>query len=167
MIGTLAFQDAFEKAERSVFRLETLQNYAGDLNFDRYLAGEVWQDTDSKRHWVDLVRRRVSQGVVMQRVHVVTEPWSDYVQFELTWSYPPNVAAGEDVRIITAPTAWPAPDFWLFDDQQVWLMHYDSEGVLGRVEDVSASETTVRACRARKQQALTASEPLRAVSAAC
>jgi hypothetical protein len=167
VIGTSAFQDAFEKAQRSVFRLETLQHYAGDPNFDRYQAGEAWQDTDSKRHWVDLVRRRVNQGVVMQRVHVVTEPWSDYVRFELTWSYPPNIAAGEDIRIITAPTAWPGPDFWLFDDRQVWLMHYDANGVLVQVEDVSASETTVRACQVRKQQALTASEPLRAVTSTC
>lgn len=164
MIGSPAFQDAFERAEQSIFRLETLQHYAGDPNFDRFQAGEPWQDTDSKRHWVKLVRRRVSHGVVLQRVHVVVEPWSDYVRFELTWSYPPNVEAGEDVRIITTPTAWAGPDFWLFDDHRVWLMHYDATGVLVQVEDASASETVVRTCRVRKQQALAASEPLHVVS---
>ena len=108
MIGTAAFQDAFENATRSIFRLETLQHYAGDPNFDRFLARKTWRDTESKRHWVNLVRRRVGQGVCMQRVHVVTEPWSDYIRFELTWSYPPNVAAGEDIRIVTTPGGWPA-----------------------------------------------------------
>lgn len=167
MIGTPAFQDDFENAQESVFRLETLQHYAGDPNFDRFRAGEAWQDTDSKRHWIDLLGRRTGQGVVMQRVHVVTEPWSDYVRFELTWSYPPNVAAGEDIRIVTSPTAWPGPDFWLFDDRRVWVMHYDSDGVLVQVEDVSTSEITVQECRVRKRQALTAGAPLHAVASRC
>jgi len=78
VIGTRAFQDAFETARHSIFRLETFQFYAGDPNFDRFLAGGSWQDTDSKRHWLDLVRRRVADGVTMQRVHTVTEPWTDY-----------------------------------------------------------------------------------------
>jgi hypothetical protein len=160
VIGTAAFQQAFENAQRTIFRLETLQYYQGDPGFDRYQAGEAWQDTDSKRHWVDLVRRRVSQGVLMQRVHVVTEPWSDYIRFELTQSYPPNLTAGEDIRIVTAPAPWVGPDFWMFDDQQVWLMHYDEAGALVGVEDASASTATVRACVARKEEALAASTPL-------
>lgn len=164
MIGSEAFQEAFENAQRSIFRLETLQYYADDPNFDRFVTGETWQDTDSKRHWVDLVQRRVGEGVVMQRVHVVTEPWSDYVRFELTWSYPPNAAAGEDIRILTTAARWAGPDFWMFDDQQVWLMHYDAAGALERVEDASASESTVRACLARKKRAMEGSEPLPAVS---
>jgi len=163
VIGTSAFQEAFETARHSIFRLETLQYYAGDPNFDRFTAGETWQDTDSKRHWVELVQRRSGQGVVMQRVHAVTEPWTDYVRFELTWSYPPNVTAGEDVRIITAAAPWTGPDFWMFDDEQLWLMHYDQAGDLVRVEDATGSATTVRACLARKAEALAASEPLRVV----
>ncbi len=140
--------------------METLQHYAGDPNFDRFLAGQISQETDSKRHWVDLVQRRVGQGVCTQRVHVVTEPWSDYLRFELTWSYPPNAAAGEEVRILTVPAAWDGPDFWMFDEREVWLMHYDSDGTLGRVENASASGPTLRACLARKEQALAASTPL-------
>jgi hypothetical protein len=163
VIGTEAFQAAFESARNSIFRLETLQYYTGDPNFDRFKADEVWEDTDSKQHWVDLVRRRVRDGVVMQRVHVVTEPWSDYVRFEIAWSYPPNVAAGEDIRIITGSAPWPEPDFWMFDDRYVWLMHYTSDGVLERVEDVSASAVMVTACLARKEQALRVAEALPAV----
>ena len=45
----------------------------------------------------------------MQRVHVVTEPLSDYIRFELT-GYAPNVEAGEDVRVISVREGepWPA-----------------------------------------------------------
>jgi hypothetical protein len=99
-------------------------------------------------------------------VHVVTEPWTDYIRFELTQSYPPNIEAGEDIRIITAPEPWPGPDFWMFDDQRVWLMHYGEAGVLEGVEDVSASSATVRACVARKDEALAMSTPLPRVGTA-
>lgn len=160
MIGTEAFQAAFGSARYSIFRLETHQHYAGDPNFDRFMAGGTWEDTDSKRQWVDLVRRRREDGVVMQRVHIVTEPWSDYVRFEITWSYPPNVAAGEDIRIVTTPAPWPEPDFWIFDDRYVWLMHYTADGALQRVEDVSDSAPTIAACLARKGLALRVAEPL-------
>jgi hypothetical protein len=163
VIGTEAFQAAFESARYSIFRLETLQYYAGDPNFDRFLVGGAWEDTDSKRHWVDLVRRRRRDGVVVQRVHTVTEPWSDYVRFEITWSYPLNVAAGEDIRIITGSAPWHEPDFWMFDDRFVWLMHYSADGVLQRVEEVSASAALVTACLARKEQALREAEALPAV----
>lgn len=124
--------DAFETAQHSIFRLETLPYYAGDPNFDRFLAGEPWQDTESKRSWCDLVRRRTVEGVSMQRVHVVTEPLSDYLRFELSWSYPPNVEAGEDIRVLVGSAeALPrARDFWLFDDTQAWWMDYDQQGQL-------------------------------------
>ena len=58
----------------------------------------------------------------MSRVHVVSEPVSDYVRFELLHVYPANVEAGEDVRILgrAKAEAQPGPscdgDFWLFDD---------------------------------------------------
>lgn len=160
MIGTDAFQDAFESARYSIFRLETLQYYAGDPNFDRFLASGAWKDTESKRFWVDLVRRRRRDGVAMQRVHAVTEPWSDYVRFEITWSYPPNIAAGEDIRIISGQEPWPEPDFWMFDDRFVWLMHYTADGALERVEDASGSAPMVAACLTRKELALRVAEVL-------
>jgi len=160
VIGTRAFQEAFETARHSIFRLETLQFYAGDPNFDRFMAGESWEDTDSKRHWVDLVRRRVADGVTMQRVHAVTEPWSDYVRFEITRSYPPNVAAGEDIRIINGRRPWPGPDFWMFDDSRVWVLHYTDDGALECVEDMSGEASTVDACLISKVQALRDAEPL-------
>jgi hypothetical protein len=166
VIGTPAFQDEFELARHSIFRLETLQHYGGDPNFTRFQTGQSWQDTESKRHWVDLVKRRVADGVAMQRVHVVITPWADYVRFEITWSYPPNAAAGEDIRIVSATQPWAGPDFWMFDDDRVWLMHYRHNGDLERVEDASGCTSTVRACLALKRRALAAGESLPVVTPA-
>ena len=167
MSGTETLLDHFEHARHSIFRLERLQHYPGDPNFDRFLRGEPWQDTDSKRHWVDLVSRRTGDGVVMQRVHVVDEPWSDYIRFELTWSYPHNAAAGEDIRITSRQCeAYAlAGDFWMLDERTVWAMDYDRAGQLLRAEDRSGQPAYVAACREARAVALAASEPLERVAA--
>jgi hypothetical protein len=69
---------------------------------------------------------------MMERVHVVTEPLTDYVRFELTRAYPANVEAGEDVRILprsaTADLALPPDDFWLFDSRVAGVMAYSEAG---------------------------------------
>ena len=67
----------------------------------------------------------------MRRVHVVEEPLSDYLRYEML-SYRPNVEAGEDVRILpVTPGRWPnlpLDDYWLFDSAELWLMDYDEDG---------------------------------------
>lgn len=151
--------DAFETAQHSIFRLETLQHYAGDPNFARFLAGEQWQDTDSKRHWCDLVRRKTSEGVTMQRVHVVIEPLTDYMRFELSWSYPQNAEAGEDISVLPTEKPWTPLDFWLFDDAQLWVMLYDEDGSLTEVRRETQVEV-LRSVWKLKRIAVSSAVPL-------
>lgn len=71
-------------------------------------------------------------GRDLARVHVIEEPLSDYIRYELA-AYTPNVDAGEDVRVISVargswPNGVPRHDFWLFDDERLWLMEYDPGG---------------------------------------
>jgi hypothetical protein len=78
-------------------------------------------------------------------VHVLEEPLTDYVRYELA-AYVPNVDAGEDVRVIAVPRGeWPESvprhDFWLFDDDRLWLMDYDACGgfqMASRIHDRDA-----------------------------
>ena len=95
----------------SLFRLETLQNYSGSSEDDAFAE---WRRTGripvtaELQQWCERIRHRFGQGCRIQRVHVVTEPLTDYVRFELA-SYAPNVQAGEDVRIIPVRgDQWPA-----------------------------------------------------------
>ena len=81
-----------------------------------------------------MLREHVTAGRELARVHVIEEPPSDYIRFELRY-VPLNVAAGEDVRVIPVRRGeWPADvprhDYWLFDDQDLWLMDYDAAGAL-------------------------------------
>jgi hypothetical protein len=67
-----------------------------------------------------LVRRVRESGRTMERVHIVSEPVTDYIRFSLLHGYPASVEAGEDVRILGVVAAHEAglgrDDFWLFDN---------------------------------------------------
>jgi Family of unknown function (DUF6879) len=126
------FAALFTSVRRSWFRLETLQHYDARSEraaFAAFRRGEPIDTTPGP--WQEMVRQHVAAGRDLRRVHVVEEPLSDYIRFELE-VYVPNVEAGEDVRVIPVPRgAWPngvpRHDYWLFDDQRLWLMDYDAD----------------------------------------
>lgn len=130
------FDAAFDRAfQRSAFRLELLDRYAsadeaGPLS--QFLAGKS-PDPAWCEPWARYVREAVHDGKQMGRVHVVDEPLSDYLRFELTCGYPATVAAGEDIRIMDLEDypilTFPLRDFWLFDDATAAVMDYDDDGV--------------------------------------
>lgn len=124
----------FEGATRSVFRLETLQVYDASGEAERVEAfaagGEGWQrpaDDESLR----MVREMTAQGVVWSRAHVLEEPLTAYLRFELA-AYHENEAAGEAVWIADRAThpdlAGLREDFVLIDDRVGVLFRYDHAG---------------------------------------
>ena len=99
--GSPEYTGLFERISRDAFRLETRQHYAGDEEtgpLRQFLAGGDRPHDPGRDKWAARVRAAVVTGKVMQRVHIVTEPLSDYVRYELEWTYTPE--AGEDIRII-------------------------------------------------------------------
>lgn len=154
------FVGKFHRFRYSAFRLETLQSYGNsgeDADFEAFVAGRPRPVNPGHEQWQAMVRASVAAGRVMQRVHVVTEPLSQYMQLELTWGYGLNVAAGEDIRIIgvAAGHAWPsevpeATDYWLFDSAELYQQHYDGEGMWLGTEVVTDPARIVAACRWRE-----------------
>ncbi len=135
------FAGIFDWFRESAFRLETLDHYAMEYEEEavqRFLAGEP-RDITYIAGWLERVAAARDAGRRMQRVHVVSEPLSDYLRFEIT-GYRLNVDAGEDVRILprqaTAGLDLPDHDFWLFDGQQVVCMRYDGDGMFLGAEQV-------------------------------
>lgn len=125
---------AFDSFQRSAFRLELRDRYAiaeEDEPFRRFLAGQP-HDPAWREPWKQFVRTALRDGKRISRVHIVREPLSDYLEFELTCGYPASAAAGEDVRILRAgdyPGLYlPDHDYWLFDDRQVAVMDYGQAG---------------------------------------
>jgi hypothetical protein len=148
------------------FRLETLDAYdVGDDGGDvaRYLRGEPEPDPERKGAWLARLQAEKSAGKVRQRVHVLRGPLSDYLRYECEWGYLPNVAAGEDVRILDLAER-PRPallevdhDFWLLDDQVIVRMHYDQCHRFDGAEVLADSELS--RYRAARDAALSAAEP--------
>lgn len=162
------FDARFWQFQSSVFRLETLQQYRGSGEDEAIAAFEAGRaappDDPVQAEWEESIRASLRAGRVMQRVHVVVEPVSDYMRFELTWAYAPNVAAGEDIRIVSVREGeWPAlprQDFWLFDDRDLYLAHYGADGTWLGVELI---EDLVEVDRARRwrDDAVRLSQPWR------
>jgi hypothetical protein len=92
---------------------------------------------DYHYEWLDTVAQARRQGKVMQRVRIVHRPLTDYTEYEFTWGFAWNVAAGEDIRVLDMTgrdsPALPRHDFWLFDEATVVELLYRPDGTqIGR-----------------------------------
>jgi hypothetical protein len=168
--GSAEFSGLFDRFEHTAYRLEILQLYSEPSEAESlvgFLDGRRPEAHPGKRSWIALVREARRQGKIMQRVHAVTEPLSDYLRFEIGWSYELNDQAGEDVRVLTAPwpRGLPGADYWLFDSKVLVRMVYDQGGRMTAAQLVSDLAEVVEACYWR-DAALHASVPYREYVAA-
>ena len=140
-----------------VFRLETLDWYDAPNErepYRRFLAGEP-VDPAWREPWKRLVRDVRASGRTMERVHIVSEPVSDYIRFELLHGYPANVDAGEDVRILGWDKAYALGvnvrnwDYWLFDDDRAAALDYGDDGSVVRVEMIDRRRLIQSYCTLR------------------
>ncbi|MFN8016034.1 MAG: hypothetical protein U0R17_05455 [Acidimicrobiia bacterium] len=141
------FKEPFVNFKKNAFRLETLPEYRVDYEtklIEDYLAGKPVDYSGGEIDWwLDMVSSKTSQGLTMSRVHVVSEPLTDYLRFELGAAYPITSAAGEEIRLISEDSfddlcdedefdvvfnRWGALDFWLFDDERLFIMDYADDG---------------------------------------
>jgi hypothetical protein len=128
------FNELFTSFEHTAYRLETLQRY--DVSYEEepfaaFLNGQPQPADPSKDEWLSMIMSAVAAGKSFRRVHLVSEPLTDYLRYEIGCSYAPNAEAGEDIRILPGePGALGLPDhdYWLFDSRDLWVMSYDSDG---------------------------------------
>ena len=142
-----------------VFRLETLQVYrgSGEDEWTRlFQAGASAPPSDPEQdEWESLIRHHRRAGRLVQRVHVVVEPVTPYLRFELAWPYALSVAVDEDVRIIPVsgdddwPPGVPHHDFWLYDDIRRFDAEYTDDGTWLGVVPVDDPAAVEAACRWR------------------
>jgi hypothetical protein len=155
-----AFDELFASFKHTAYRLETLQRYDVSYEIEPYrafLAGQPRPHDSSKSAWTAMLKASAAAGKVVQRVHLVNEPLTDYLRYELEWSYPPNVEAGEDIRILPAgdvsgvrrATLAALGDYWLFDSSDLWVMEYDDEGRFRSIEQASGPSDIVLHARWR------------------
>ena len=161
-VTSAEFDALFTSFEHTAYRLETLQAY--DVSYETepyhaFISGHPRPRDPSKNQWVSMISDAVGAGKVFQRVHVVTEPLTDYLRYELGWSYPPNVEAGEGSASLSrsrgvadvGPRRDPAAlqDYWLFDSSDLWVMEYADDGRFLYIEQVTEPAAIVTAARRR------------------
>ncbi len=123
-------KDYFNKFKKYAFRLELLQSYSVEQekkDFMKFLKdGKV--SKDENKEWYETIKNAKSRGAIIQRVHVISFPLSDYIKFEME-AYRYNMKEGE--QIFTIPyrkflKLMPKikKDFWLFDDKIVKINDY-------------------------------------------
>lgn len=116
---------------RGAFKFEQRDTYLveeDDAVLDAWLRGEASAD-DGLEPWLELIRELTRSGRAVRRARMVTLPPTDYIRFEAA-AVPASVAAGEDIRYLDRADVGglPAHDFWLVDDQQLLLLHFDERG---------------------------------------
>ncbi|GHC64406.1 DUF6879 family protein [Streptomyces cinnamoneus] len=131
------FEELLRGCERSAVHLETRDVYAVDYEesgFAAWKAGHRHDPADRAswwRPWLDLVSETVGRSVIIRRARIVSEPVSEYIEFEHHSTFT-NVAAGESVRWLPRRRAsdlcLPGNDFWLFDDRLVRFNHFTGDG---------------------------------------
>lgn len=149
--------------EHEAFRLELLDQYDSpgtQQRVQQFLAGQP-DDPSARAGWDAVLAEARTAAKVMSRVHVVSEPLTDYLRFELDF-YRGSVAAGEDVRILprtqAADLGLPGFDFWLFD-RSAAVMVYDQAGWWLHTELVT-SPAFVADCRRWRDIAMSHALPL-------
>lgn len=158
------FERLFDEFTASAWRLEIQGTYDEPEEREplrRFLAGEP-DDLTWMADWFDWVRQLTAAGRRIGRVRVLTEPLTDYLRFELSFT-PQTVDAGEDIRVLAANDAntlgLPREDFWLFDDRLVAVLHFGDTGVAS--VEVIDDPAEVARYRAVQQRAMSAAVPYR------
>jgi len=127
------FEEAIRHFDRASLHLEMRDSYGTEVELPqmaKWAAGEP-DDLAWLQSWCDEVRAQVAAGKSYRRVHVVSEPLSDYHR----WSHSVlhlQVDAGEDIRWaprrLVSSIAFPGNDFWMLDNRLVIFHHYAGNG---------------------------------------
>ncbi|WP_211261407.1 DUF6879 family protein [Pseudonocardia acaciae] len=131
------WREMFRSVEHFAYHLEMRDRYAVDEEkeeFARWRAGKLEWPTareDWWRPWHTLIQDTVQRGAIVLRARIVSEPVTDYIQYEWESTYE-NIEAGEEVRWLprrlATGIALPGNDFWLFDDRKLLVNLFTGDG---------------------------------------
>ena len=131
------FTDLIRSVERTAVHLEMRDVYSIPNEDERFAAWRQGHrlDPDDReswwRPWLDVVQEITAKGVRLRRARIVSEPPSEYIRYEHSFTFT-NIAAGEEIRWLprrlASGLALPGNDFWLFEGRLVQFNVFDGEG---------------------------------------
>ncbi|WP_030660548.1 DUF6879 family protein [Streptomyces cellulosae] len=131
------FAELLAGCHRSAVHLETRDVYGveeEDADFAAWRAGHRY-DLDDRSSWWNgfhqSIADAVTRGVTVRRARIVSEPASDYIRYEHSYT-PQNLAAGEAVRWLPRRLASDllisGNDLWIFDDRLIRFSLFAGDG---------------------------------------
>ncbi|MEI5102072.1 hypothetical protein RB200_30590 [Streptomyces sp. PmtG] len=128
--------EGLAQAQHSAVHLEMRDTYQpNDPEFVAWRNGKRLNPAADRSAWwrpfLDVVTQTTARGVVMRRARIVSEPVTDYIQYEYDVTFP-NVVAGELVRWLprrqAADIPLPGTDLWMFDSESVLFTYFSGAG---------------------------------------
>jgi hypothetical protein len=138
------FFDLFRTFEHTAYRLEVRESYYEKEQLGQFLTGGP-VDLRYMDEWLAVMVQQTVQGKRIERVRVVSRPFSDYTRYGL-WLCQYNTKAGEDIRYLDRAQAAGLPnhDYWLLDSSRLYLVRFtDTDELLG-AEPVEDPATVVQ-----------------------
>ncbi|MER7752775.1 DUF6879 family protein [Kitasatospora sp. NPDC097643] len=152
-----SFADLIRTTEQSALHLELRDVYSVDNEAEGFQAWKDGRRLDPMnraswwRPWLDLVQEVTARGVVVRRARIVSEPASEYIRYEHSFTFT-NVAGGEEVRWLprrhASDLALPGNDFWLFDGKLVQFNIFDGDGRWVHTDETSDPTVAARCAAA-------------------
>ena len=139
------FNKLWSNAKRSIFRLESLPKYriAYDLkNFEKFKKGKKYL-SQKETNWFKRIKRAKNKNIKIQRVRIFSYPISAYLRYEIDfWRH--SAKFGEEILFLESKKykkikhhlKIKPKDFWLFDNKNLILFHYDKEWIWLKEEAV-------------------------------
>ena len=163
-----AFTEFVGNAQRRMFRLETRDDYPDDYEMmARWYTGESVETSILDCQWSKNLRAMTDRGVDCTRVHVVPEPLTEYLRFEVFGYYPISSSQlGERIFIlpeerITADLLfWGSRTDFLLVDDTLLVHEYDPDTGLFSSTGIVHSSDLLRTASDEAQYLLSLAIPL-------
>ncbi len=137
------FDEWWNEMIQEWFKVEVLQDYTGEddgSSLRKWLSGDkegsirLIKEQDYSK-WANSCRKKASQGVKLIRIHIVDQPLTPYIQWEIEHYKLVNIPqCGERVYLLDrselAGLDLPKGDIMIFDKKRVRLNCYDSKGLV-------------------------------------
>jgi hypothetical protein len=171
-VGPGELEDLLRSCSRSVFRLETLEDYSEGLEDEDYRSwshGNAPPPIDGHWWYDGIVRAATSGRRRWDRVHMLRQPLDlgDYLRYSFEYDYTRSEEAGQCCHVLEVPEGrslpLPSEDFWLFDDEFGVVLDLDAQGRWKRA-DLVTYPPAVNELRRRRDIALALAVPFRAWS---
>lgn len=139
--AAILFDQWWDELRSEWFKIEVLQDYSGEddgeslqawLSGNREKSVELMKE-NYNREWVKSCQEKINNGIKLIRVHIVNEPLSPYLEWEIEHYKNVNIPlCGEEVLVCKSEKLkdiqLPRGDVMIFDTQRVVKNIYTETG---------------------------------------